>query len=198
MVDILADFPGWTARFEPLFRKEQSRHASGRTRTKDLGDMIWLGEWRSKQLTPNELDKWRAILSALENVDGTFDGYALSRCRPIMHPASGPALPAGPFTVNAIGGNTKSFSLSGATGLKLRTGDMVQVQGTDLYRIETDSDNGATFSVTPFLWSGTAPGDAVVVVKPSCLMTIVPNSVQSPADTSGRGYISFQAMEARG
>lgn len=198
MVDILATWPGWSTRFESLFRKEQSRHASGRTRTKDLGDSIWLAEYRTKELTPNAIDYWRAVLGGLEKLDGTFDGYALSRCRPIMHPASGLALPAGPFSINVVGGDNMSFTISGATGLKLRTGDMVQVRGTDLYRVENDSDNGASITVTPHLWSGTVTTQAVVVLKPSCLMTVTPGSVQTPTDINGRGYVSFQAMEARG
>lgn len=200
MVDILNAFPGWTIRFEPLHRKDQSRHASGRTRTKNLGDMIWVGEWRTKSLLPNAADKWKSILGALENTDGTFDGYSTSRVRPILHPlrAYVADVPAGPITVNVVGGDNASFTLSGAAGLHLTVGDMIQLKGVDLYRVDNTSDNGASVKVTPQLWPGTVSGNAVKILKPSCLMTVVPGSVQTTAGLDGRVTVSWQGIEARG
>lgn len=162
--------------------------------------MIWVGEWRTKRLRPNETDKWRSILGALENKDATFQGYSLSRCRPIMHPdrPGALALPGGPFTINVVGGDNASFTLSGATGLKLRQGDMLQVRGADLYRVDNSSDSGASVSVTPQLWPGTATTQAVSVLRPWCEMTIVPGSVQTPSSDDGWTVISFQGVEARG
>lgn len=197
MVDILDDFPGWTVQFDLMPRQEQSRHTSGRTRAKDLGDPIWSGTWLSKELRPNELDRWRAILDDLAHRQEPFDGYPLSRCRPILHPA-GVAVPSG-ITVNAVGVDNRSLSLSGATGLNLAVGDMVQVGETpDLYRVMTDSASGASFTTSPSLWPGTAPGDDVSVLKPHCLMTIEPGSVSTAAGLNGRGTVSFRGVEARG
>lgn len=196
MVDVLADFPGWTVAFENMGRKELSRHTSGRTRFKDLGDGIWFGAWQSVELKPNALDEWRAVLEQLMTDGSEFDGYPTSRCRPIAHPASGPAVP-GPITINAVGGDNHSFTLSGATGLTLRRGDLVQV-GTNLHRVQSQSINGASFNVTPQVWPGTAPGDAVSVLKPHCAMTIQPGSISAQASTNGRGTVTFQGVEARG
>lgn len=198
MVDILATFPGWSLDFDLAPRQELSRHASGRTRSKNLGDPIWFGVWQSRRLRPNGLDHWRAILKDLEIRQEPFDGYALSRCRPILHPASGPAVPSG-MTVNVVGGDNRSFSLSGAGGLLLTTGDLVQVGTTpDLYRVMTDSADGATFTVSPNLWPGTASADVVSVIKPHCPMSIDPGSVSTQAGLDGWGTVSFRAYEARG
>lgn len=197
MVDILADFPGWSLEFDLSNRLELSRHASGRTRSKNLGDPVWMGVWQTRQLRPNALDYWRAILKDIENRQEEFDGYALSRCRPIMHSARGPAVP-GPLTINAVGGDNRSFSLSGAMGLKLRVGDMVQVGDAALYRVLSNSDDGEIFDVSPQLRAGTAPADEVSVLKPHCPMTIEPGSIQTQASLTGWGTVIFQAVESRG
>ena len=73
--------------------------------------------------------------------------------------------------VAKIGANNKSVTLSG-----LPTG----------------------FEVRPHLAPGTCVGNVVVLVKPTVPMIVLPNTLTTTADVAtGRGAISFQAVEAR-
>lgn len=198
-IDLLAGFPGWSTDFSLLWRQEHSRHASGRTRVKDFGTPIWQANYVSTTLSANVLDAWRARLASLENGLNTFTGYSLSRCRPILHPGSS-VLPEG--AVDTVGADNKSLRVSGLTDITLSIGDMIQV-GSYLYQVmeEAAAVAGLTplFEVRPHLATGAAALDVVKITKPSVAMTIVPGSVSASADPrTGRGSISFQAIEARG
>ncbi len=195
-VDLLADFSGWTTEFELVERQEQSREASGRTYVKSLGSPLWRLSAVSRSLSINNLDGWRARLEAMENGLRTFYGYSKSRCRPIKHPGLA-ALPTG--EVASINANRKSLTVSGLTGIVLSVGDMIQIGDTDLHRVvDTAGSPMVEFEVRPHLWQGVAAGAAVSISKPHCVMAIVPGSVSSTADPqTGRGVVSFQAMEAR-
>lgn len=209
--DLLADFPGWTTQFEPLWRQEQSRDAGGRTYVKDLGSPLWTLSAQSRQLSPNELDYWRARLNAMENGLATFRGYSMSRCYPIRYPRG--SWPTGLsfdgeaelLTVNA---NRRAVSLAGLpAGFQVSVGDYIQIGDTDLHHAaEAATANGsgetAEFEVRPHIWpgvdAGNSPATTVSVKRPSCIMAIVPGSIQSSADVQiGWGGVSFQAIEAR-
>lgn len=194
--DLLSSFPGWTTEFELVERQEQSRVAGGRTYVKSLGSPLWRLSAASRSLSINELDGWRARLEVMENGLKTFYGYSKSRCRPIKHPGSS-VLPAG--TVASINLNRKSLTVSGLTGITLSVGDMIQIGDTDLHRVvDTAGSPMVEFEVRPHLWPGVTAGATVSISKPHCVMAIVPGSVSSTADPqTGRGVVSFQAMEAR-
>ena len=204
-IDFLPDFPGWSTKFEPMFRQEQSRTAGGVTYVKDLGSPLWQGAWSSRSLRPNELDTWRARIDALENGLQTFKGYPLSRCYPIAYPkAAYDALGVGSVTLGSIGTNRKSGTLVGLpAGYMLSIGDLIEVADSGLHRVMeavTASGAGITpvFEVRPHFWPGASAPATVTLVRPSCPMRIVPGSINSDADPStGRGSISFQAIEAR-
>lgn len=185
-------FPGRPTRFDLTGRQEYSRHASGVTRSKDLGDAIWIGEWTSKPLHVNDTDYWKAVLEECGLRQTAFNGW--KRKYPILHP-NGTGIP-GPITVNVVAGNT--ISLSGATGLHLSIGDYVLVAGTDLYRVMTASDNGAAFTCSPLLWLTTIHLATVSVIKAAAQMIIAPGSVAASIPLNGRSTITFQGMETRG
>lgn len=191
--DLLADFPGWSVEYDLLHRQEHSRQANGRTIVKDFGSPLWRATYQTRSLRPNELDKWRARLAAMEDGLKTFKAYPLARCRPIAHPGSS-VLPAG--TINTIGADRKTVTLAGLSAVALKAGDMVTVGGRDLHRIVDVA--GGVYEVRPHIWPGVMAGAAVIVSKPYCIMAIVPGSMGSSADlATGRGAISFQAIEAR-
>ncbi|OLP44742.1 hypothetical protein [Rhizobium oryziradicis] len=201
-IDLLADFPGWSIKFEPLYRQEQSRTAGGVTYAKDLGSPLWSASYQTRSLSINELDGWRARLEALEGGLQFFKGVPLSRARPIAYPA-GKAVPANPV-LSAIGGDNKSVTISGlSSGYILSLGDMIQIAGSGLYRVvegavANSGGVASLFEVRPHLWPGTVAGSAVTLVRPSCTMMIVPGSISSDADlATGRGAISFQSIEVR-
>lgn len=200
-------FPGWTPSFELAHRQEQSRTANGRTVVKDLGSPLWTMTAQSRSLSINELDEWRARLDSLENGLKTFRAFSKSRCFPIAH--AGGAWPtggafAGAGKLYAINENRKAIMVSDfPTGFRLSVGDQIQIGPVSLHRVmEAVTVDGTgrspEFEIRPHLWPASAVNDPVLVKQPSCLMAIVPGSISSSADVaSGRGVISFQAMEAR-
>ncbi|KKB86472.1 hypothetical protein VW29_02645 [Devosia limi DSM 17137] len=198
-LDLLDGFPGWSTSFDLMARQEQSRSAAGRTRTKDFGSPLWRASYVSRVMRANELDRWRAILSAAMNDQMTFYGRALSRCRPIHHPGNLP-LPTG--TLHTIGANNKSIRADGLPTIRLDIGDLIQI-GPNLHQVREPAAAVAgltpLFEIRPHLWPAAFTGQAVVIAKPSCLMVIVPNSLQASGDLrTGRGSVSFDAIEARG
>lgn len=217
----MQDFPGWTVAFELLYRQEQSRHASGRTRVKDFGTPIWTATYQSRQMRPNEIDEWRARLNRLENGLNTFKAWPTSRCWPIAHPNgqeinpenwvlhtgawqdSGLWLEGVPWvlgaltggTIASIGSDNKSVTLADSN-VSFTVGDYIEINGLRLYQI-TDVAGGI-ISLAPHLSVGILVGQTVNVNKPSVDMTIVPGSISTQTGLNGRGTISFQAVEARG
>src|SRR5690606_36167922 len=174
----MQDFPGWTVQFELLFRQEQSRHASGRTRVKDFGTPIWMATYQSVPLRPNALDEWRVRLAALGNGLETFRAWPLSRCWPINAPngagltgLSGPTLyldftidfayvipptPVRSYTVGSIGSDNKSVFITGLpSGFLLSVGDYVQI-GERLHQIT--GLQGPSVQVVPHLSVGATVG----------------------------------------
>lgn len=195
-LDLLTDFPGWSTEFDLMARQEQSRHASGRTRVKDMGQPLWRGRWQTKTLSANTLDQWRARIEQAMISQMTFIAWQSSRCRPIKHPGDA-ALPAG--TLHTIGADDKTVRVAGLIGISLSLGDMLRIGG-GLYRAQENASGNPTgvFTINPHLWPGTVTGQPVIISKPWCLMTVDPGSLSAPADSrTGRGSISFSATEAR-
>ena len=209
-VEILQDFPGWTNRFELLWRQEQSRQQSGVTRLKDFGEPLWMMSASTRSLSRRELDYWRARLDALENGINTFKGYPLSRCWPIAYP--GGSWPTG---VSFSGDTAAVHTVSSTKSLRLKSlpaayvvsvGDMLSITYSTskhgLVRVmETVTADGsgdtAAFEVRPHLPIGVAVNDVVSVKRPWTPMTIVPGSIQASSEDNGRGKISFDAVEYR-
>lgn len=195
--DILAEFPGWSTDFDLAYRQETSRTAIGQTFVKDLGSPLWTASYQSRVMRPNELDAWRARLKALEGGLKQFRGRPASRCYPIAYPNGTGMGDVSAVTVGSIGANRNTIGLSGLPGGYVASvGDYLQIRMNDLHQIVNVS--GSEIEVRPHLWPTTAVGDAVTLVKPSCLMTIVPGSINTTADLStGRGVITFQGFESR-
>ena len=191
-IDLLAEWPGWTTEFDLFYRDEFSRQQNGVTISKELGSPLWRLSATTKMLKPNQLDDVRALLSSLDNGRKTFKGYPLSRVYPQRHPkgAGLPSVSLGSTTV-------KSIALSGASGLTLRRGDFISV-GDYLFQVMEHSSNGAAFEIRPYVSLGVTLAGTVRLERPFCPMMIIPGSVNSQSDVeTGRGTVSFQAMETR-
>jgi hypothetical protein len=201
------EFPGWTTEFNLLWRQEQSRTAGGMTVVKDLGSPLWQMTAQSKSLKPNELDYWRARLTSLENGLKTFRAFPKSRCFPVAYPNG--SWPTGEdfdgvAELTTINANRKSISLHDLPeGYLVSIGDYIQIGTNDLHMVMQPAIADATgytgqFEVRPHLWPGVTAPVAATLVKPSCVMAIVPGSVSTTAElATGRGSITFQAIEAR-
>ncbi len=207
--DLLPDFPGWVTKFELMERRESSRTAGGVTLQKDLGDPLWTMAAITKVLSPNKLDYWRARLDALEEGMVTFWGYPLSRTYPIAYPKgswpTGEAFDGVSASLSAINANRKAVRVDDLpVGFKFSVGDMISIDG-DLHRVMESAVaavGGLTseFEIRPHLWPNVtvgSPPPKVSVYRPSCLMAIVPKTVSTDSDLSGRGTVGFQAIEVR-
>lgn len=210
-IDILQSFPGWTTSFELMWRQEQSRQSNGVTRVKDFGEPLWSLKASTKSLSRRELDYWRARLDSLENGLNTFKGYPLSRFYPIAYPRgtwpTGLSFDGVSAQVHSIGGDNKSLALDHLpVGYVVSIGDMISINWTSgkqsLHRVmEPGTANGSgitgTFEVRPHLTLGVATTNVTSVKAPWCPMTVVPDSISASSDDSGRGKISFSAVEFR-
>lgn len=206
-IDILHGFPGWTTEFEPRARQERSTTARGRIITKNLGSPLWTLSAVSKVLRPGGLDEWRAKLEALVVTQQLIEGYALSKVWPRAYPRGSWPQGSGFVGTNAVlaavAADRKTVRISGLPpGFVLSVGDLVQIGAGDLHRVRqgATATAGTTtdFELFPALWPGVVAGAAVSLARPHCLMAIVPGSLSSQADAqTGRGAVSFQAIEAR-
>lgn len=194
--DVLATFPGWSTEFDLLYRQETSRTAIGQTFVKDLGSPLWRATYQSRLMKPNELDTWRARLKAMEGGLKKFFGRPTSRCYPIAYPKGAGMGNVSDVKIASIGGDRKTITFSGLpAGYQFSVGDYIQIGTHNLHQVV---DTVGAIEVRPHLWPGTAVNDIVTLVRPSCRMTILPGTLSSTADAStGRGTISFQAIESR-
>lgn len=206
-LDLLSDFPGWTTKFEPLLRQEQSRTAAGRTYTKDLGPPLWQLTAASKSLRPNELDYWRARLNLLSKTSQTFYGRSLSRCYPILYPRgtwpTGGSFDGVATLASIVTGRQKITVEDLPAGFKFSVGDHLSI-GNDLHQVQeeaTADGSGITseFTVWPNIWPDVVADVDLLVKEPRCLMTVVPGSVETTADAqTGMGTVTFSGVEDRG
>lgn len=193
---------GWSTEFELFYRQEQSRHASGRIRVKDLGTPLWTAAYATKNFSPNKLDFWKARLSLLENGLNTFYAYPTSRCWPIKHP-NGLNLTETTAQVNSINSNNKELSIKGIPNLNLSIGDYFSVNER-IYQVMEDVSTGTDgtsdeFELRPhFNINNIDVDDVVRIYQPRCIMSLVPGSQSFGAALNGRGSVSFRAIQSIG
>lgn len=194
--DLLATFPGWSTEFDLLYRQEISRTAIGQTFVKDFGSPLWRATYQSRLMKPNELDVWRARLKAMEGGLKQFLGRPTSRCYPIAYPNGTGMGNVSDVKIASIGTDRETVTFSGLpAGYQVSVGDYIQIGTHNLHQIV---DTAGGIEIRPHLWPGTAVNDTVTLVRPSCRMMILPGTLSSTADAStGRGTISFQAIESR-
>jgi hypothetical protein len=206
-VNFLPTFPGWTVGFDLAWRQEHSTQASGRVLVKNMGQPLWTMRAASKVMTPNNLDLWRAKLTALENGLVTFLGYPLSRTYPIKYPngswPTGGAFSGTTANLASINANRKAITLSALpAGFELSVGDFISIGGNaDLHQVMEGAIAAAgtttEFEIRPSLWPSRATGAAVSVYRPACLMVILPGSLSMESQINGFGSVSFAAVESR-
>ncbi|MET4636158.1 hypothetical protein [Kaistia defluvii] len=207
-LDLLADWPGW-ATLDPSYGDETSGQAGGQLRVKSLRAPLWTMQASSRDLSPNELRRWKAKLAALENGQKTFWGYDFASVYPAAHPNG--SWPTGV----AFNGETAAISALSSTialrlkalppGFKVSIGDHIAfAYGSGpsyaLHQAVEDAvadASGVTpaFEVRPPMRQGAAINNVVKVKRPACLMLIVPGSISAPANLNARGPISFNAMQ---
>lgn len=202
-LDILTNFPGWCTEFDLFYRQEFSRTAGGTTIVKDMGTPLWKASFQTVSLPVNELDIWRARLKALEGSLGLLWGRSMSRYYPIAYPNGAGIGDVSAVVIDSVGSDNKSLTLQKLpVWHSISVGDYLQI-GTKLYQVLESAVANSTgrttrFEVRPHLSPGTAVGNAVVLVRPSVPMIIVPATLSTTAEAgTGRGSVAFQAIEAR-
>lgn len=195
--DLLKNMPGWSTEFELFYRQEMSRTAGGVTIVKNLGSPLWKATFQIRVLGINALDQWRARLSALDGGLNEFWGYASSRCYPIAYPNGvGMGSYAGAKLAEIDASRKRIRIGSLPAGFKSSIGDHIQIGTRNLHQIVDVV--GAQLEIRPHLWPETKVNDPVTLVQPSCKMMLVPGSLTSSADpATGRGSVTFQAIESR-
>jgi hypothetical protein len=208
-LDLLADFPGTSIRFEAVPMLEIDPTRSGRIISKDLGPALWEADYQSKRLLPNALKFWKAKLLALQGQ--SFIGYDMTACFPIAYP-NGSWPTGGSFDGIA--------TLASVTDAKVLTmddlpagyvgsvGDYVSFDYGDDSRalhqvmesfVADGSGVTGSFEVRPHVRPGynllLTGGLPVALTKPRAVMVLVPGSVIASSDLSGRGSISFTGRQ---
>lgn len=206
--DLLADWPGWTT-LDLAYGDETSGQAGGQLRVKSRRAPLWTMKAATRDLSPNELRRWKAKLATLEGGKRTFWGYDLASFYPAAYPNG--SWPTG----LAFNGETAAISAFPSTvairlkalpaGFRISTGDQIAfAYGTGpsygLHQAVEDviaDVSGVTpaFEVRPPIRQGAALNSLVKVKRPVCLMMIVPGSISTPANLNARGPISFDAIQ---
>lgn len=209
--DILAIWPGW-ATLDLSYGDQSSGQGSGQTIVKRLRDPLWTLHAESRTLSPNEIRFWKAKLDGLDNGRRLFLGYESTSKYPAAYPRgawpTGGSFSGTTAAVSAVGGDGISLSLKSLpAGFVGTIGDMISVTygaGTPaalclLRVLEAFTANGSgvtgTFAVSGPIAAGVAANKAVSVKAPACHMMIVPGSVSAPKTVSGRGAITFDAIQ---
>ncbi|WP_439273543.1 hypothetical protein [Pseudochrobactrum sp. HB0163] len=193
-IDILSDFPGWASEFDLFYRQELSRTAGGTTLTRDLGRPLWKAAYITRVLRPNELDYWKARFKPLDGALQPFAGRPAGRCFPVAYPNGEGLGDVSAVKIAEIRPDNCTVTLNGLPdGYRASIGDYVQV-ASHLYQVA--GVEGNMLRLFPQLYPGTAAGNAVVLIRPSVPMIILPGTFTAQADpATGRGTISFQAIE---
>jgi hypothetical protein len=207
-IDILADFPGLTTRFEPVPMEEVEPMRGGRQISKDIGPTLWELDVESKRLLPSELKFWKARLLSLQGE--TFRGYDKTARYPIAYPrGSWPA--GGAFDGEAVLANVtdnKVVTLSGLpAGYVGSVGDTISFPyGADSQALHMVMEafvadgggNSGGFEVRPHVRPGYglgSPATDVMVAGAYALMVLIPGSVKVQSDMTGRGTVSFSGRQ---
>lgn len=207
-VDLLADWPGWAV-LDLSYGEETSGQAGGQVRVRSLRAPLWTLRATSRDLSPNELRRWKARLAALENGKKTFWGYDLSACYPAAHPrgtwATGAAFDGESAAIHTVVSSTALRLKSLPPGFVLSVGDDIAFSygpgpSYALHQVVEAAIADAAgvtpaFEVRPPIRQGAAANNVVRVKRPACLMMVVPGSISTPLNLSGRGPISFDAVQ---
>lgn len=205
-LDLIESGVFWRRSFRLRYRQEVSRVASGGSIRKDFGRPLWMAEYSTKVLRPNQVSAMRARIDALDGGIQTFKGYDPARCRPIAYPEKVglPAGSTGTGRLSAIFPDNKRIQINELVeGYTITAGDLIQIGDGDLYSVVQGGVAASTgvieeIEVRPFLWTGTAVGSTISFIQPGCLMAIDPGSISEDVSTdTGRGSYSFQAWEVR-
>jgi len=185
-----------------------SRTAGGQIAfLENIGGALWKGRYETTFLNDLHYGVWHAFRLCLRG-NGTFKGFDPARIAPAAYLLDGkitfPGGFAGTCTLTAAGGET--ISLSGLpAGFIITTGDYFSfpwLGGRHLVKAlanATASGGGAisALPIAPWLRAGGATGVTVDLVRPYCLMKMVPGTWQGERKQDPQP-VSFEAIQHLG
>jgi len=198
------------ARFEPDFQTTHAPEAGGELNAITLGPARWRADYSSPMMRDPELSAWRAWLASMENGVGTFYGVDPIRLLPQSCPAgfSGMTRHGGgafdgtvsAWTIDGPGRNLELTTLPST--LTVTAGDLVAFVWDTNKRYLTRALETVTavagvaeFAVAPRI-EAFVPGDAVAtLLNPSCVMRIVPGSIEADLRPGPLGQVHFRAVQ---
>ncbi len=198
-----------TAQFTLNVTEAVNTLRSGAVQVMQLGDPLWSAEFETVPLTGEERAPWQAWKVALRGSIGTFLCFDPEKAYPRAYGAAVLSLTRagggafdGVAILDAVTANT--LTLSGLpSGYQASAGDMLAFpwNGSRSLHMVMESAVASeagiiTVSAEPAVRLSPAPtsGAAVDLVKPSCLMRIIPGSWEAPA-TADRRSIRFEAIQ---
>lgn len=170
----------------------------GLTQVRQFAEPRWVGEFTYSPMRRVQFQAVEAWIDSLRGGMNDFYGHDPLKPRPATyHAGLPPGFPGDPVTITAVGTNT--ISLAGLpTGFVLLVGDHVGIkEGTKrgLFRItEGLVGSSGTVTVEPRTTGYTTAGTANLV-RPACLMTLDPDSIQGGRTARTTSPISFSAIQ---
>lgn len=186
-------------------QQELSGIGNGDVLAAELAPTRWIADIQTKPMRPADARVLQARLEALDGSINAFYLYDPWKCVPAADPG-GVILGASAVTINTIGVDNKSLSLTGLpAGYMITESDQLHFDyGSNptrraLHRAqETVTANGLgvspNFEVRPHFQPGATGGLAVTLIKAAAKMVLVPGSLSVQGD-GGRTVISFQAVQ---
>lgn len=204
----------FTDRFERVLFTLQRRiataqHGSGSFQAAELYDPLWYMELTTPPLKPSEFDAAEAWWLTMRGGQKRFLGYDPRRCNPRAYGKTG--LPALRFDGDAFDG-TALINANASSGTSLQIKDLpanfvftvgdyigwVNSGRRALHKVvEAATGNGsgvATVIMEPRISIPAAVNDVVSLVRPTCLMAVLPDSWQGARERR-LNPISFKAIQ---
>lgn len=184
-----------TTSFELVRNQVISAERGGPLVSVDRGPARWAARYESGNLSMEDLGVLRAWLASLRGSNKTFIGFD----RPRRLPLSGQSVTPSGWSTNTA---RDEITLTGAGTLRLQPGDYIGLHwssGTKrtLHRVLEDttaSSGTGTWSVEPVVPAYVTTATAIVV-DPSCIMRLVPDSVDAAVTLGRYGAVTFEAIQ---
>ncbi|GLS86685.1 hypothetical protein GCM10010873_16590 [Cypionkella aquatica] len=189
---------------------EINQTGGGEVMQADLAPMLWQGEIKLGEMTPNDAALVTARLDILRPAGRSFYLYDTRRPGPLLD-LTGAALGASTPTIHTLAANNRDMRIQGLpVGYRLSVGDYLAFDyGTTvirraLHRIVSapaavpTGGISPTFEVSPMIRPGAAVGASVTLIDAACKALVVPNSINvgvtSKTITNGMSFRFMQTL----
>lgn len=198
------------ARFEPDYQTSHAPEQGGELNAIILGPARWRAEYSSAQMREPELSAFRAWLASMENGVGTFYASDPTKLLPCAYPDGFGALTRhgggafdGTATSWSVDGTRKVLELTGLPStFEVTAGDLVSFSWDTSKRYLTRAlesvaavDGVAEFECSPRIESFVDAGAVATFAAPSCVMRVVPGSIEVDLRPGPFGQCHFRALQ---